>query len=178
MVGSKAIKSIKDITLIAVLTTILFVQEQLLSSIPGVQLTVFLIILYSKKCGLAKALIIVVLHVVLDNLFMGSFSLMYTPTMLIGCIIIPLTICTLFKKVESSIFLGLLGMAYSFIYCWLFIIPNYIFFRINPLAYFISDVLFEVILAVFSFISISLLYKPCAKAIDLIQNEKYNDITN
>ena len=63
MDGNRVIKSTKDIAIIAVMTTILFVQEQLLSGLPGIQLTVFLIILYSKKFGLGKASLIVILHV-------------------------------------------------------------------------------------------------------------------
>ena len=54
MDGNRLIKSTKDITIIAVMTTILFVQEQLLASLPGIQLTVFLITLFSKKLGFAK----------------------------------------------------------------------------------------------------------------------------
>ena len=84
MAGNRVIKSTKDIAIIAIMTTILFVQEQLLSGLPGIQLSVFLIILYAKKFGLAKASLIVFLHVLLDNFYMSSFSLMYTPTMFLG----------------------------------------------------------------------------------------------
>lgn len=168
MDGNRLIKSTKDITIIAVMTTILFVQEQLLASLPGIQLTVFLIILFSKKLGLAKSSIIIVLHVLLDNFYMSSFSLMYTPTMLIGWLIIPLSLCTIFKKVESPIILALLGVLYSFIYCWLYIIPSYFLISISPIAYLISDITFEITLAVVSFVSILFLYKPCSKIFELL----------
>lgn len=168
MDGNKVIKSTKDITLIAVMTTILFVQEQVLTSLPGIQLTVFLMVLYAKKFGLIKSSIIIILHVILDNLFINSFSLMYTPTMLIGWLIIPITICTIFKKVESPIILAVLGIFYSFIYCWLYIIPSYLMYNIDPIAYLISDFVFEIILAVCSFISILFLYKPCSRVMDIM----------
>ena len=168
MDGNRLIKSTKDITIIAVMTTILFVQEQLLASLPGIQLTVFLIILFSKKLGLAKSSIIIVLHVLLDNFYMSSFSLMYTPTMLIGWLIIPLSLCTIFKKVESAIVLGLLGVLYSFIYSWLYIIPSYFLISIEPIAYLISDIAFEITLAVVNFVSILFLYKPCSKIFELL----------
>ena len=109
MAGSGRIISVKDIAIMAVMTSILFVQEQLLSSLPGVQLTIFLMVLYSKKFGFTKATIIIIVHVILDNLFNSSFSLMYTPTMLVGWMLIPLTICTIFKKVESPIILYIVG---------------------------------------------------------------------
>ena len=131
MDGNKSFNSIKDIAIVAAMTTILIVQEQLLSVLPGVQLTVFLLVLFSKKFGLTKTILMVIVHVVIDNFLMQSFSLLYTPAMLVGWLLIPLTICTIFKKVESPIFLSILGALYSFIYCWLFIIPNYLLYNIN-----------------------------------------------
>lgn len=168
MDGNKVLKSTKDIAIIAVMTAILFIQEQLLTSLPGIQLTVFLLILFSKKFGLGKTLVIVVLYVTLDNLYMSSFSLMYTPTMLVGWLIIPLTLCIIFKKVESPIILGVFGIIYSFIYSWLYIIPNYLIIHIDPIAYLISDIIFEIILALCSFASIVLLYRPCSKFMDMM----------
>jgi len=172
MDGNKVIKSIKDITLIAVMTTILFVQEQLLTNLPGIQLTVFLIVLYSKKFGLVKSAIIIILHVLLDNLYMSSFSLMYTPTMLFGWLIVPLTLCTFLKRIESPILLAFLGVLYSFIYCWLYAIPNYLIMHIDPIAYIASDIIFEIIFATCSFLTILCLFNPCSKAIDLILKDK------
>ena len=171
MDGSKSFKNIKEIAIISAMTTILIVQEQLLSVLPGIQLTVFLMILYSKKFGLTKSVIIIIVHVLMDNLLMQSFSLMYTPTMLIGWLIIPLTLCTIFKKVESPLFLGILGIVYSFIYSWLYIIPNYFLHNIGPIEYIISDILFEVVLAICSFLTIFWLYKPCQRLINSLLNK-------
>lgn len=168
MVGNSILKNVKDITLISVMTTILFVQEQLLTNLPGVQLTIFLIVLYSKKLGLTRSCLIIVLHVLLDNLYMSSFSLMYTPTMLIGWLIIPFTLCTIFKNTESPFTLALLGILYSFIYCWLYVIPAYLLMNISPIAYITTDFIFEIILAVVSFMTILWLYKPCSKILDLL----------
>ena len=54
--------SIKDIVLIAACISIVFVQEQILSFIPNIQLTVFLLVLFSKKLGFIKKTIIVFIH--------------------------------------------------------------------------------------------------------------------
>lgn len=172
MAGNKVLKSTKDITLISVMTTILFVQEQLLSSLPGIQLTIFLMVLYTKTLGFTKSTLIIILHVLLDNLYMGSFSLMYTPTMLIGWLIIPLTLSTVFKKVENPILLGILAMMYSFIYSWLYAIPSYLLFKIDPFLYVMSDIPVEIMLALCSFVSVLLLYNPCFKAIKSLIKEK------
>ena len=164
--SNRFVLTVRDITLIALLAVILFVQEEALTFVPGLQFTVFLLIFYSKKLGLWRTSIIVLVHVFLDNLVMGSFSLIYTPFMFIGWIIIPLTICTLFKRVENSIVLGLLGALYSFIYCWLFFIPDCAIYGIGLIPKFLSDVLFEVLMAVMSFLSLLLLYKPLSKILD------------
>jgi hypothetical protein len=161
--------AIRDLTLIAVLTTILFVQEQLLSFIPNVQLTVFLIILYSKKLGFVKTSIITIIHVLLDNLFLGGINLYFTPAMMIGWLMIPLTLCTIFKKFNSNITLAILGIIYSFIYCWIYIIPNMILFKFNFIDYLIADIIFEIVLAISSFVSTLLLYNPMSKLF-----EKFN----
>lgn len=160
--------NIKDIALMAILTALMFGLEEAMSFLPNIQLTVFLIILYSKKLGTAKSSIIVLLHVILDNLFMSSFSLIYFPFMLIGWLIIPLTINEVFKKVNSSIGLAFLGIMYAFIYSWVYIIPTCLYTNIKILDYLIADILFELILALSSFLSILILYGPCSKVFDSI----------
>lgn len=158
--------TIKDLALMAILTTLLFVQEQLLSFIPNVQLTVFLILLFSKKLGLVKTSIIVVIHTLLDNLYMGGINIYFTPAMLIGWLIIPLTLCTIFKKVNSNKTLALLGVLYSFTYCFIYIIPNSILFDFGIIEYLIVDIPFEIVLAITSFISIYFLYNPISRLFD------------
>ena len=39
----------------------------------------------------------------MDNLVIGSFNIIFTPFMFIGWAIIPLTICTIFKKIEKIV---------------------------------------------------------------------------
>lgn len=161
-----------DLSLIALFAAILFAQEQILTNIPGVQLSIFLIILFSKTLGLTKTVIIVIIYVLLDNFYMNSFSLQYTPVMFVGWLLIPLTICTIFKKIESPLILGLLSIVYAFIYCWLYIIPNYFLLGIGPIEYLISDILFEIILAICSFLTVFWLYKPCSRLINLLLVKK------
>ena len=64
--------SAKDIAVIAILAVVLFIQEEVLTFLPNVQLTVFLIVLYTKKLGFKKTTIIILIHVILDNLVMGA----------------------------------------------------------------------------------------------------------
>ena len=154
---------IKDITVIAFFAGILFIQEQLLSFIPNVQLTVFLIVLYSKVFKLWQTLLIILIHTLLDNIFMSSFSIYYFPFMLLGWSVIPIIINLFFKKNDNPLTLAFVGMGCSFIYCWSFVIPTAIFTNASIVAYLIGDITFEIILAISSFLSILWLYNPCYK---------------
>lgn len=156
---------VKDITLIAVLTSILFIQKQLLSFLPNIQLTFFFLVLFSKKLNVIHTIIICLIYVILDNIIVG-FNIFYVLFMFLALIIIPILLNTLFKKVESNIVLALLGVLFSFIYSWILIIPGCIVFEMDFITYLLADILWELILAFSSFITILLLYKPCAKVFD------------
>lgn len=154
--------TVKDITLIALLAVILFVQEEALSFIPNVQFTVFLLILYAKKLGFFKTCFIILIYVILDNLAMGSLNFIFMPFMFIGWILIPIIVCTFFKKTENPLPLAFIGVICSFAYCWIYMIPACYIGKIDPVAYFTADILWELILAACSFLSVLWLYKPCA----------------
>ena len=162
----------KDIVLISMMAIILFVQEQILMIIPNFQLTIFLLVLFSKKFGFIKTTIIIFIHVLLDNLIMGSMNIYSIPFMFIGWFIIPLTLNTIFKKVESQISLAILGVIFSFIYCWIFIIPNCLLLEVDFLTYLYADLIWEILLASSSFITILLLYNPCSRVVGRVVNEK------
>ena len=168
MAGNKIIKSVEDLTLIALMAGILFAQEQLLVFLPNIQLTAFLIILFSKKFGFIRTSLIILIYVLLDNLYMGSFNLIFTPFVFLGWLFFPIFYCTVLKKNDSPIILALTSIIFSFTYCWIYIIPNFIAYNIDPIAYLVSDIVFEIIFAVCNFILVLLLYKPLSKLIDNI----------
>lgn len=158
---------IKDIVIISIFTAVLFVQEQALSFLPNIQLTVLLLVLYSKILGFNKTVIIVLLHVLLDSI-LGGFNILYLIPMLIGWMSIPIMISTLFKKVESSIGLGIVGVIASVIYSWCFIFIEVVVLKGSFVAYFIADLPFELLLMGSSFLSIIWLYQPLYKLINKI----------
>ncbi|MCF0107171.1 MAG: hypothetical protein HUJ53_10435 [Holdemanella sp.] len=156
----------KSIVTIAILSVILFIQEEMLTFLPNIQLTVFLLVLYSKKLGFKKTTCIVLIHVLLDNLVLGSFNIIYTPFMFIGWELIPLGINTIFKKVEKTLHLALLGVLFSFTYSFVYMIPACLILKMDLFIYWSADILFEIVLAASSFLSILWLYEPCAKLFD------------
>ena len=158
--------STKDIVLIAFLAILLFVQEEVLTFLPNIQLTVFLLVLYSKKVGMKRTSFIILIHVLFDNLLMGSFNLYYVPFMFLGWLLIPTLLQTVFKRVDDSFSLAMLGILFSFLYSWIYLIPGIFLYQIDPVGYFMSDILFEVLLAISSFLSILWLNDPCANIFD------------
>lgn len=158
----------KEIVLIGIFSALLFTQEQLLASLPNIQLTIFLIILYSKCFGCKITLFIVFIHTLLDNFYMGSFNLVYFPFMLLGWSLIPICLHTIFKNIEDGTHLALCSILFSLLYSWIYIIPNSIYYGLNPIVYFISDIPFEIILCISSFITTLWLYEPCIKVLKQI----------
>ncbi len=158
--------SVKRLVIISILTAILFVQEQILSFIPNIQLTFLLIILYSKTFDFIESVLMITVHVILDNLLMGSFNLTVVPFMYIGYLIIPITLKTIFRKVNSSIGLAFLSILYALLYSWVFIIPAILILEIPFWTYIIQDIPFEILLVTSSFLSVLWLYKPLKRVLD------------
>lgn len=160
--------TVYDLVLMAVLTSILFIQEQLLYLLPNIQLTIFLLVLYSKKLGTVKTICMIIVHVILDSLFTSSLGIIYTPFILVGWILIPVTLNTIFKSVNSNITLAFLGVLYAIIYSWFFVIPFVYMLKVDFMAYIITDIPFQLLLASSSFITILLLYEPSSRIFDYL----------
>ena len=152
-------KIVKNLTLIAIFSAIIITLEYALSFLPNIQLTFFLLILFSKVLGLKRTSLIILIYVLIDNLLMGGISL-YTPFIILSLLIIPLSLETIFKKVESPIVLAFLSIVYSLIYSWIYIIPTMLLTNINFIDYLTADFIFEVILASSTFLSVLWLYSP------------------
>ena len=113
-----------------------------------------------------NTLIIVVIHVLLDNLVRGSLNPIYMLTMMIGWGLVPVLLSTVFKKINDSLSLAFCGIIFALIYSWLFVLVNTILFQMNFWTYLKADIIFEVALAASSFLSILWLYQPCSRVFD------------
>lgn len=163
----------KDLILIALFSAILFIQEEALTFLPNIQLTVFLIILYTKTLGFKKTTLIILIHVLLDNLVLGSFNIVFTPFMFLGWMLIPILLNTLFKNLNDHLSLAYFSILSSFLYSWIYIIPAVLILHVDVLAYLASDFIFEVLLAGSSFLSTLWLYNPLYKAMQILLNKTY-----
>lgn len=162
----------RDLTLISSLTAMVFVLEQILSMVPFVQLTVFLLVLFSKKLGFLKTTLIISIHVVLDNAFLSSFDLIFTPIMWMGWMMIPISLHTIFKGVENPWILGLIGGLCALIYCLLFIPPTLFIYHLDFLTYWITDIPFEIGMVISSILTIGLLYSKVSPIFDILKENQ------
>ncbi len=167
-------QAIKDAALIAILASILFVQQLALSFLPNVQFTTLLIVLYSRVIGFKKTSLVVVLHVLAVNILspFGPVILMQIPAMLIGWLLIPFLLHTVFKKAKSAWALAIFGFFFGFVYGWLFIPVSVWLLDIPFLSYLYADVLFEIIMGVSNFLTILWLYAPLKKLL-MDQKSRY-----
>lgn len=154
---------VRDCAIIGIFAALLFVLQMALSFLPNIQLTVLLLFIYSKVLGTKKTLTIILIHVLLINLTWSTLNLIYTPSMFIGYSIIPIALNTIFKEVKNIYLLSALGLLFSLIYCWCFILPSILLTNISFTAYIIGDIYFELIMGVSSFVSILWLYERLLK---------------
>jgi len=146
------------------LTAILIVQEELLTVIPNVQFTFLLIISYGATIGIIDGTLVVLVHVIVDNLVMNSFMPSVMIPMFVGLEIALIFGYLLRNKKEwiVAIFAGIAG----FIYCMVFWGSTIFFYSVEPISYLISDIPFEVILITCNVITILFLYKPLINLIN------------
>lgn len=149
-----------DLTVIAILTVVIFVQEQALSFLPNIQLTVLLFILYSRLLGTKKTLIIVLLHTFADNIYVGSLSPFLVIPMLLAWSLIPILLNTVFKRLKSPIFLTMFAFFFGFIYGMMFIPFVSYQFGFDPLKYYLADLPFELVMGLSGAVSVAILYEP------------------
>jgi energy-coupling factor transport system substrate-specific component len=174
-------QKIRNMTLIAICAAILFVQQIALSFLPNIQFTTLLVIIYTKVLGFKKTSMIVVVHVLAIGFFSptGTLNPIYLPAMLIGWLLIPILLSTVFKKMNQAFSLSLFALVFGFVYGWIFIPFSVFFLNVPFLEYFLMDLPFEIIMAVNNFITVLWLYDILKKVlVQLKQNYDGIALTN
>ncbi len=160
--GKNATTSIRSITLRAMLLAVLVAQEYILTGIPQVQLTVILILVYAHFLRYRELVPLIAAYVLLDNLLMGSFSLLYTPTMLIIWPLFAVVARSLRNKPDYANFI--LAVLFPFVYGWAFIPASILVMHLNTWTkvwtYLMMDIPAELTMAVVSVITFLALYRP------------------
>ena len=159
----KPFLSARELCVMALLTVILFAQEELLNFLPNINFTILLIVLYAKTFGFVRTGMIVTVYLLLDSIFMASLNPIWTTGQWIAWMTIPLLVCTVFKKTEDSLKLAFAGALGAFLYCWVMILPTMWVLHVPFVPYLIKDIPFELLLVASSFLGILLLYEPMRK---------------
>jgi len=150
-------RNLRNIVFTAMLLTVLVVQEQLLVLLPNIQLTTVLLMVYAAILPSSLLGVLVVSYVFLDNLLMGSFNLLYTLPMLLAWLFF-VYVARLIRN-KSMFAILLFAFAFGFIYGWFFIPSTMIERGISIFwPYFLSDLPFEIVLAVNNYFTVLLLY--------------------
>lgn len=153
----------KKITLCSMYAVILFLQEQLLSFIPNVQFSFLIVIVLGATLGMKWGTLVVIIHVIADNLIWGSFVPYVVIPMFIGW---EITLFLGFLTRKSKTFIVILfGVIASLLYCWAFIPFNVIFLKVNFMTYFMADIPFEIILIISTILTLTWLYEPLKKLV-------------
>jgi energy-coupling factor transport system substrate-specific component len=168
-------QAIKDMTLIAICASILFVQQLALSFLPNIQFSTLLVVLFSKTLGFKKTTFIITIHVLVVSLFspVGTLNPIFIPPMFIAWMLVPILLSTVFRKLESAFSLSLFGLVFGFVYGWIFVPFAVYFLQVPFKEYFLLDIPFEIMMAISNFITILWLYDILKKLI-LTQKELHD----
>ncbi len=162
---------VKEIVILSLLTTILVVQEQILAFLPNIQMTFLLVFLYTRIVGMKKSIVIVAIYVFLDSLLNSSLGLITFVPMLVGWLLVPISLGTIFKKWTSSLSLAFISILLSIVYALCFFVMNIIVTEIDPIKYLLADIPFTLLLALSSFLSIWWLYDPLYRVIHKLHTQ-------
>ncbi|MFW6298380.1 MAG: hypothetical protein ACOC14_01745 [Bacillota bacterium] len=152
---------LKRMIMLAMATTILFVQEQALMFLPNIQLSTLLIVLYVTVFTFRESALIIAVYVFLDNLVLGGLNPVYTPAMLVAWMLIPILWHTVLNRSVNVKTLAFFGLFFGFLYGWVFIPFTMLqvgIYDIRP--YLMADLPFELIMAGSNFVTILWLFEP------------------
>lgn len=152
---------VRELCFLGLMAAVLFVQETLLSSLPNIQLTVLLLMVYAATVGVSRAILVMTVHVLLDNLLWGSMSPVQLAAMWIGWLFVLLIGYALRNRSLVWIVSGsVLG---SILYSLSFAVFQSLFMNVGFVAYLIADILFEILLCCSSAVTVTFLYRPAEK---------------
>jgi hypothetical protein len=162
-------KRIKEITLLAIATSILIVQEFLLSVLPNIQLTTLLILVYTYVFGYRKTALIVSVHVIVDNLVFGSIGMISTwLPMLIAWHMIVGLFWLIRKRTENIGIYAVSAYVFGHLYGLVFVPFQAIILHVDVQAYLLADLPFQVIMGITNFITVLWLFNPLKDYLKLL----------
>lgn len=158
---------IKEITLLAISTAILIIQEFAFSFIPNIQLTTFLIMVYVRVFGLKKTLTIVIIHVIIDNLLFGSIGMLnIVIPMMIAWILIAIIFYFVQKKTNNILVFAIFAYLFGHLYGMIFVPFQAFILQIDILTYLLIDILWQIVMGIGNLLAVLWLFQPLSNVLN------------
>ncbi len=151
---------LKKLLIYALMSALIVAQKLLLSFIPNFQFTTLLLIIFFLVFGIKPMLLITLIYVIVDNLYLGTFHIIYTPVMFITWSSIVLLLLPFKNKKDNVWLLSIVGVIHAVIYSFCFGLTTGLIYEIDVAAYIISDIPYTLILMASNILTIIWLYKP------------------
>ena len=161
--------TVRELCILAFMSVLLFIQEELFAFIPNFQFTFLLLAIYVSVFGFKKTSLIIFAHVLLDNIYMGSLTPIVMIPMWLGYMIYIGIIWLLKNKNIWLLTLG--GILGAYIYCMLFLVTNIVFLEIDVYLYWLADIPFEIMLISTIAFTMIYLYKPLRRKLSELWNK-------
>lgn len=156
---------LKKCLIYALMTAIIVVQKLILAVIPNFQFSTLLLVLFFYVFGTKPMLLITFLYVLVDNLWLGTIHIIYTPIMFVTWSSLVLLLIPFKKKSKNVWYLGLIGALHAVVYSFCFGLATALLYEIDVRAYIISDIPFTLILMTSNFLTIIWLFNPLYKVL-------------
>ena len=165
-------KHLRDLILIALSTSILVVQELVLSFLPNIQLTTLLLLVYTKIYGLKKSIVIVFIYVLIDNLLFGSIMMMHIVIpMLLAWLVIVSSFSLLLKMTRHQIVYIVFAYLCGHVYGLMFVPFQAFILNIDPIAYMLVDIPWEIVMGISNALAVLWLFDPLTRSLtNLLQH--------
>lgn len=149
----------KNLILLALFSSIVYVSQIVLAFIPNVNVVTLMFIVYSYNIGIKKTLIILVVFINLMGITYGFGYWIIGYYWIYGVLIILTRLLKVFIK-DNLILWSLFGLLFGFLFGFLFAINDHYFIGVNLMAYYIRGIPFDVIHGFSNMIAILFLFKP------------------
>jgi hypothetical protein len=137
--------------------TIIITTEVFMSFLPNISLTPLFFALYFTRYS--NGLLLILGYIILQGIIWGVG--LYLVSMTVGWVI-----WWLLSKNGNNLMIKSIGFA--FVYGWVFMPLTVIVYGIDPIAYLIADIPFQINMAASNVLTIGLLYPPIKKALELL----------
>lgn len=152
---------IKELLIIALSTTILVVQELAFSFLPNIQLTTFLMLVYTKVYGFKKTTLIVFVYIFIDNLLFGSLMMLnIVLPMIIAWMLIVSSFSLILRVTDKLLIYVVFAYIYGHIYGLVYVPFQAWILEVDMVVYLIADIPWEIVMGISNAVAVLWLYEP------------------